>query len=777
MKKIKLFALAAFAMLSTNAFADTDYTTGITVKGSSTASYADKVDGTSAPLLYTVTKVTTNTDGTFKSGEVTVKENGAEMKDRTSITIPATVNIPIQVTASSTTVLDGTFTFKVVAIDGGIVSSVQQPAFTPTNSNKLATVVIGSNVKTIVEKAFYQINTLKTVTFGGAETEIGESAFQGTILTAITLPSTLTTIGANAFAVATISSVKYMPSFDELAIPAKVVTIGGGAFEGCENLSTVTFAANSWLKEIGDGAFAYTSISTLDLSNATAFNPTPSDATAVTGMKTFGYINGSTETEYGPFTSSTHTTSTVLEKVILPTTVDKLSKAALKNNTFLTEINLENVETIGEDAFNGCVALTSVAIATGTNKKIVSIGANAFYDCSKLATVELGALKEGTGGYSIVNVAAFGATSHFAGVKTLKFNAIEAALGTSAYNLSTITTLYFQKYVSGAFVPASSFTNAFGGSSVPATHDPYNVYYSATLTSAQTPAKIFNADAFATTSVTPVISLSITDAGVAALYTSATEIKKVIIGGDFSGDEIIGTGTDTKKLLKDKNNSGYYYYYKVAASGARAIAQKNENDATVTVYQAYLDVNNTTARVYYQPMKVIDGKYNIINPSSTDPLVVIIKSNKEDGVKATSVATGAKSSVVYLYDGTNYVPANDLKQTGVAMTKLDVNTTLLAGGYSLWFFNNPTTSGVGFTKYDASKQKGLGATAIYMRGIETSAARIENVWLDEEGNVTAIDKVVTKNIEDGAIYNLRGEKVNASYKGLVIKNGKKYIQK
>ena len=41
---------------------------------------------------------------------------------------------------------------------------------------------------------------------------------------------------------------------------------------------------------------------------------------------------------------------------------------------------------------------------------------------------------------------------------------------------------------------------------------------------------------------------------------------------------------------------------------------------------------------------------------------------------------------------------------------------------------------------------------------------------------TAIKAVKAANA-DGAIYNIAGQKVNASYKGLVIKNGKKYIQK
>ena len=41
---------------------------------------------------------------------------------------------------------------------------------------------------------------------------------------------------------------------------------------------------------------------------------------------------------------------------------------------------------------------------------------------------------------------------------------------------------------------------------------------------------------------------------------------------------------------------------------------------------------------------------------------------------------------------------------------------------------------------------------------------------------TAIKEVKTVQA-DGAIYNLAGQKVNASYKGVVIKNGKKYFQK
>ena len=54
------------------------------------------------------------------------------------------------------------------------------------------------------------------------------------------------------------------------------------------------------------------------------------------------------------------------------------------------------------------------------------------------------------------------------------------------------------------------------------------------------------------------------------------------------------------------------------------------------------------------------------------------------------------------------------------------------------------------------------------------------IWRDEFGNIeaetTAIQGIVEAKAENGMIYNVAGQKVNASYKGLVIKDGKKYMK-
>lgn len=754
MKKIKLFALAVMAMLSTNAFAaDVDITTSVTVSGG-TNTYAPVVDG-KTPLTYKITKVMDNNgDGKFKTGEVCVYENGAEMKEIASITIPATVVIPIKIGAT-----ESTQTFKVTAIGDGT-----NQAFTAANSNKLATLTIGANVALINADAFKNVATLATVTFGGAETEIGANAFEGTIISNLTLPSKLVTIGNEAFKGNTAAG-KY-PTFSTLAIPATVQTIGTSAFEGCENLSTVTLAANSWLHQIGIGAFAYTSLTELNLANATAYDSTPTDANPGEGMTAFGTDAAS----YGPFTSAAHAATSLITKVVLPTTVATIEECAFKGVQYLAEIDLKNVRAIDANAFNGCKALAAVAIGTAiadntTGFTGVAIGQDAFEGCVKLATVEVGKI-----GTSAIDDAAFGTTTK-AGVKTFKFNTIGAALGTNAWNLTTVTTLYFQKYIAAAnFVPAASFTNAFDAT---AEEKDYHVYYNVTLpTGVTTAAQAINVAAFSSnTSDERIITLH-TSTAVQTAYASATAINKVTISGDFSGSFTIGKGEEgSKVLIKDKNSSNYYYYY--SATAVTDIAKEQESGANVTVYQAYTDGAGDEVDIYLMPLQVKNGKYGVAAGQ-----VVIIKSNKEDAVAA---GPGTTPTMIKDWAGTN--PLNDLKITTAAKSKLAVmsDATLLNNGSNdVWFFNNPASSGFGFTKYDASKQNGLGANTVYFQtAVSAAAPRLNIIWLDEEGNTTAIQKVELENtsINNDAIYNVAGQKVSASYKGLVIKGGKKYIQK
>ena len=68
-----------------------------------------------------------------------------------------------------------------------------------------------------------------------------------------------------------------------------------------------------------------------------------------------------------------------------------------------------------------------------------------------------------------------------------------------------------------------------------------------------------------------------------------------------------------------------------------------------------------------------------------------------------------------------------------------------------------------------------GAHLLFQCGDFKGTTIVKSVKIIQIGGETAIKSVKAAK-EDGAIYNLAGQKVSASYKGVVIKNGKKYIQ-
>ena len=59
--------------------------------------------------------------------------------------------------------------------------------------------------------------------------------------------------------------------------------------------------------------------------------------------------------------------------------------------------------------------------------------------------------------------------------------------------------------------------------------------------------------------------------------------------------------------------------------------------------------------------------------------------------------------------------------------------------------------------------------------LTTTGAKLRVVFAGDDA--TAIKAIATEADEDDAIYNVAGQRVNAAYKGIIIKNGKKYINK
>lgn len=197
-------------------------------------------------------------------------------------------------------------------------------------------------------------------------TTIGHDAFyrcEG--ITTVSLPSTLETIGDNAFANSGLTSVDF---------PAGLTTINYGAFMNCANLTSVTIPEG--VETIGGSAFSKTGLTSLTLPS-TIRNMSQSFY-GNESLATLTLTNGITTLE-GSFNGCT-----ALTTLNIPGSVKTIGYQDFSGCTGLETITLgEGVE---EVTFNNCSNLTSISFPSSI-KKISSMKG-----CSSLETITL---KEG----------------------------------------------------------------------------------------------------------------------------------------------------------------------------------------------------------------------------------------------------------------------------------------------------------------------------------------------------------------------------------------------
>ncbi len=316
------------------------------------------------------------------------------------------------------------------------VTSVRGHAF--KHCKKLTSVNLGNSVSTLEWDAFGYCEKLTTIVFPATLTEILEGCFNGCFnLTKITvaednpefsvegsalynkaktklvlwpsasgeinnLPNTLEIIGYSAFNGSSITSIR---------IPDSVTTIEYGAFSSCNNLTSVDFGngvstiatfAFGWcnnlreitipssVTEIGDGVFSgsynlsninveqgneyYVSEGSIlfnkDRTRLIAWSNASGDVTIPNGVKKLGnYI----------FQNNREMTS-----VIVPDSVTSIGQQAFYGCEVLTSVELgDSVSLIDSYAFQCCRNLSSIKISAS----VTEIGMAAFSECSKLATV------------------------------------------------------------------------------------------------------------------------------------------------------------------------------------------------------------------------------------------------------------------------------------------------------------------------------------------------------------------------------------------------------
>ena len=302
------------------------------------------------------------------------------------------------------------------------VTSIGMNAF----SNCTGELVVNCNIPSVSSSSSSPFNYSKfsKVSFGNKVSSIGEYAFyRCDILTSITIPESVTSIGMNAFQYCTgelvvncnipsVSSSSSSPfnysKFSKVIIGDKVTSIGDYAFSG-SGLTVIIIPES--LKSIGKSSFLYCTklckvinYSNLELSIGSSdygliayYADQLIDGKELTTIGDFqfytscgthfltNYIGHDRDVvlpedyngegykidEYGFCSCSSST-------FFIPENVTSIGQYAFYNCSNLTTIDIpEGVTSIGDYAFSGCESLTSITIP----ESIVSIGGSVFYRC------------------------------------------------------------------------------------------------------------------------------------------------------------------------------------------------------------------------------------------------------------------------------------------------------------------------------------------------------------------------------------------------------------
>lgn len=295
-----------------------------------------------------------------------------------SVTIPNTVtsignyafqscsqNLSLNIPNSVTNIGTGAFMyccFGAISIPNS-VTTIGSYAF--AGNPYLYSVTIPNSVKHLGNSVFESCSGLFSVILPNTLTEIGNKLFLNCHrLSSVSIPNTVTVIGVDAF------SCCY--DLTSLTIPNSVTSIGEGAFACCTSLTSVTIPSSVTVLETRT-FYKCSSLASIIIPNS------------VTSIN--GYVN-----KAGAFKDCSSLTS-----VTIGNSVEKIGCGAFEGCTSLSSVTIPNsVVSISGDAFRECSGLTSLSIGNS----VASIGEDAFHNCCSLAFIKV---EEGNATYDSRN--------------------------------------------------------------------------------------------------------------------------------------------------------------------------------------------------------------------------------------------------------------------------------------------------------------------------------------------------------------------------------------
>ena len=305
------------------------------------------------------------TEITIPKGIKTIGEECFKDCGLTAVSLPATVESvgPGAFSIPTLTSIGVNKNNKNFSSNKGVLFNKKQTSLAVFPAGKTGSYTLPNTVKTIRARAFEgsALTELKLSGKGKLAT-IGERAFAGSALKSISLPKTVTSVGANAFAdCASLNSAKLSSALTELA---------DGVFSGCSALQSVSLP--NGLKSIGAHAFAKCSaLTTIDLPAGVAAlgDHAFAECSALTGIT---LPNAVTEIPEGLFEGCS-----ALKELSLTPYVTSIGSSALASSG-LTSITIPaNVSSVGDRAFADCADLDEI-VFDHDEKDALTLGKEVF---------------------------------------------------------------------------------------------------------------------------------------------------------------------------------------------------------------------------------------------------------------------------------------------------------------------------------------------------------------------------------------------------------------
>ena len=230
--------------------------------------------------------------------------------------------------------------------------------------------------------AIWGCSGLKSITISNSVTSIGKRAFSDCSgLTSITIPNGVTSIGVCAFCSCS--------GLTSVTIPNSVTSIGSGAFYKCSNLKKAIWLTNTpptGYKNVGTTINYVANDQYSGLSNVKVY-PYLSSLFVVDGVK---YVPVSPAERTCDAIDCVYDSTAVyinIEKTVLfkgiAMNVKQIMPYTFYANKNIKTIKVDNNGGIGNNTFRNCSSLVTATLGDS----IVSIGASAFYGCSKLSEI------------------------------------------------------------------------------------------------------------------------------------------------------------------------------------------------------------------------------------------------------------------------------------------------------------------------------------------------------------------------------------------------------